>query len=117
MSEIASFEDLTSGEEEIHTVELSNGKCVRVRGLSRYEYMLAGKQSQVNGETDVNVFENLIVHYGLVEPKLSKGQVEAWQKTPSKNADFAKVDKRIMQLSALDEGAEKSNLPEVRPES
>jgi hypothetical protein len=117
MSEIASFEDLTGGEAETTPVVLSSGKTVRVRGLSRYEYMLAGKQSQVDGETDVNLFEGLIVHYGLVEPKLSRGQVEAWQKAPGRSADFALVDEEIMRLSGLREGADKSDLPAVRDES
>jgi hypothetical protein len=117
MTEIASFEDLTGGEAEIVTVELSGGKSVRVRGLSRYEYMLAGKQSQVDGETDVNAFEGLIVRYGLVEPKLSGGQVEAWQKAPGRSADFALVDEKIMELSGLREGADKSDLRAAGDES
>jgi predicted lipoprotein len=117
MSEIASFEDLTGGEAEIVSVDLAGGKSVRVRGLSRYEYMLAGKQSQVDGETDVNAFEGLIVLYGTVEPKLSRGQVEAWQKAPGRSADFHRVDREIMRLSGLNEGADKSDLRDVRSES
>ncbi|GGN40546.1 hypothetical protein FHR83_007012 [Actinoplanes campanulatus] len=117
MSEIASFEDLTGGEAESITVELAGGKTVRVRGLSRYEYMLAGKQSQRNGETDVNQFEGQIVHYGMVEPALSLGQVEAWQKAPGRSADFARVEREIMRLSGLGEDADKSDLRELRDES
>jgi hypothetical protein len=117
MTDVASFEDLTGGVAEIVSVTLAGGKSVRVRGLSRYEYMLAGKQSQAGGETDVNAFEGLIVHYGLVEPKLTRSQVEAWQKAPGRSADFARVDEEIMRLSGIREGADKSDLRDVRDES
>lgn len=116
MSEIASFEDLTSGAEEVHEVPLANGKIVRVRGLSRYEYMLTAKLSG-GADPDPGLFEVLVVHYGLVEPKLSRAQVEAWQKSPGGFVDFQRVDEAIMRLSKAGEGADKSDLRDVRDES
>jgi hypothetical protein len=118
VTEYASFEDLTSGAEASKEVTLTNGRKVRVRGLSRYEYMLAGKTANATGGSlDPGVFEALIVHFGMVEPKLSEGQVEAWQKSPGGNVDFHRVDREIMELSGFGEGADKSDLREVRDES
>lgn len=110
--EIASFEDLTSGADGFETVKLASGKAVRVRGLSRYEYLLAGKR--MNGqEQDIGAFEVAITQLGLVEPKLTPGQVLAWQKSAGAFQDFQRVHEAIARLCGIGEGADKSDDQEV----
>lgn len=109
-SEYATFEDLTSGVAVEEDVELGGGRKVRVRGLSRYEYMLATKMSRDGEDLDLPLFEALITHFGVISPKLSRAQVEGWQKSPGAFLDFQAVHTRIMELSGLREGAEKSQV-------
>lgn len=108
MAEYASFEELVSGTDAEDDVTLASGGAVRVRGLSRYEYMLATKKAHEGESIDLPLFEALITEYGMVQPKLSSGQVEKWQKSPGAFSDFQAVHTRIMELSGLREGADKS---------
>lgn len=110
MSDIASFEDLTSGTEETTELKLQGGKSVRLRGISRYEYMLASKAMLAEGGGDLAKFESMVVDFGLVEPNLSLGQVTAWMKSPGALKDFQSVHEAIMELSGLRAGADKSDL-------
>ncbi len=112
MSEIASFEDLIGGTEQTEPVTLTSGKIARVRGLSRYEYMLSSKV-MADGSNDVAGFEVKIVSFGLVEPKLSEKQVTDWQKSPGALTDFQRVHEKIMVLSGVREGADKSSDQDV----
>lgn len=105
--QIASFEDLTSGVLQTETVPLQGGKAVKVQGISRYAYMHASK-AMADGSNDIALFEARVVAAGLAEPKLSEGQVIAWQKSPGAFSDFQKVHERVMELSGLREGADKS---------
>lgn len=103
--EYASFEDLTAVEEDGPVdVDLSGGRKVQVRGLSRYEWFLAGKDTNGDG----NAFEVEMIAMGLVEPKLSKGQVDAWRRRAGTVADISRVSDRIRELTGIDEGADKS---------
>lgn len=106
-TEYASFDELTAGVETAENVTLKSGKAVEVRGLSRYEYMLASKVMAADS-TDLVGFEVLVTFYGLVQPKLSQTQVAAWHKSPGGFADFQTVHEAIMRLSGLREGADKS---------
>lgn len=106
--EIRSFESLTSGTQQTELLPLPTGGAVRVHGISRYAYMHASK-AMADGSNNVALFEVRIVAAGLAEPKLTEGQIEAWQKSPGAFADFDKVHKRIMELSGLREGADKSH--------
>ncbi len=107
MTEYAGFNDLLDHEAVTEDVTLASGKAVQVRGLSRYEYMLASAV-MADGSNDVPGFEARIVLYGLAAPKLTQKQVEKWQRAPGAFADFQAVHEAIMRLSGLREGADKS---------
>ncbi len=109
MTEYASFDDLLDHEAVTEDVTLQSGKVVQVRGLSRYEYMLASAV-MADGSNDVPGFEVRIVLYGLAAPKLTEKQVASWQRTPGAFADFQSVHEAIMRLSGLREGADKSTV-------
>lgn len=108
MTEYASFEDLTSGVVSEDDIPLPSGKTARVRGVSRYEYALAVKINASNAEVDGQGFEASIVEAGMVQPKLTLGQVIAWQKSPGSFADFGAAYEKIMEFSGKREGADKS---------
>lgn len=86
-------------------VKLSKGRTVRVRGLSRHELMHGGKGTDDNAE-----IERRMIVDGLVAPRMTLKQVEAWQKKPGSIVDFAKVTTAIRDLSGLGKGANKSDL-------
>lgn len=110
MTEYASFESLAAADEDGPVdVALSGGRIVQVRGLSRYEWFLAGKGT----DGDPNAFETRMVAMGLAEPKLSEKQVDAWRKRPGTVPDLSAVSDRIRQLTGIDEGADKSDVREV----
>lgn len=116
MTEYASFEDLTAEspeDDEERLIVLKSGKIVRVRGLSRYEWFLAGK----NTDGDANAFEAELIAMGMDEPRLTKKQAEAWRKKAGSYADISAVSDRIRKLTGVDEGADKSDLRELRSES
>ncbi|GIE46206.1 hypothetical protein [Actinoplanes lobatus] len=106
--EYASADDLLAEieEESGADVALPSGKTVRVRGLSRYEWFLAGKLSP---DGDGNVFETHMVQMGLVAPSMSAAQVEAWRKRPGRAPDLGAVSDKIRELSGHGEAAQKSD--------
>jgi len=116
VTEYASIDDLTAetGEESAPDVLLPSGKTVRVRGLSRFEWFLAGKG---NTDGDPNVFETRMVAMGMVAPPMTEKQVEKWRKRPGSSPDVGIVSDRIRELSGHGEGADKSDLRAVRGES
>jgi hypothetical protein len=79
---------------------------VRVRGLSRYELTMIGKDQPTN-----DVYERRTLVLCMVEPVLSDAQITAWQKRDRAGGDMAKVTDAVRRLSGLDEGADKSDLP------
>lgn len=107
MTEYASAEDLFEPTEEDgpKDVALSSGRVVLVRGLSRYEWFLAGKTT----DGDANDFETKMIAMGLVSPAMTEKQVEKWRKKPGTVADLNAVSDRIRELSGAGEGADKSN--------
>lgn len=109
MTEYASLDDLTAdtGEESTPDVLLPSGKTVRVRGLSRFEWFLAGKG---NNDSDPNIFETRMVAMGMVAPPMTEKQVEKWRKRPGSSPDVGVVSDRIRDLSGHGEGADKSAL-------
>lgn len=116
MTEYASVDDLTAetGEDATPDIPLPSGKTVRVRGLSRFEWFLAGKG---NNDSDPNVFETRMVAMGMVAPPMTEKQVEKWRKRPGSSPDVGVVSDKIRELSGHGEGADKSNLRNVRDES
>ena len=113
MTEYASADDLLAEVEESSTdVPLPSGKTVRVRGLSRFEWFLAGKGS----DGDANAFETRLVEMGMVAPPMTEKQVEKWRKRPGSMPDVSAASDVIRKLSGMNEGADKSNLRDVRNE-
>lgn len=110
MTEYASFEDLTAGADEPETrdVTLSGGRAVQVRGLSRGEHLWIAK-----GTEDAAEIERRMLLKGMVQPKLTDGQLKAWQEKPGGSKDVARVSDAIRELSGFGEGADKSDVREV----
>ena len=110
MTEYASPEDLAADEvcENTDDVTLPNGKVVKVRGLSRFELLLNGKNTE-----DSALIERRNVACCMVEPKMTEKQVEAWQKASGPKV-LALVTAKIRDLSGLGEGAANSDVDEVR---
>lgn len=104
--EYASFDDLIAGEEETTEVVLPSGGRVKVRGITRYQWMLIGKMADGDG----NTAETLLLHFGMVAPALSREQVEDWRKHPGASATVGKVSDAIRDLSGLAEGSPKSDM-------
>jgi hypothetical protein len=107
----ASFDDLVSGELEDGAVDvtLPSGRLVRVRGLSRYELLLNGK-----GTEDTLEIEARNISTCMVQPKLTQAQAKAWQKRDTAGGDIKALSEYIRDLSALGEGAQKSELDSPR---
>lgn len=109
----ADADDLVSGGDgdDAEDLVLPSGRKVRVRGLSRYEWFLAGKNAP---EGDPNLFETEIISMGMVAPAMTKGQVVKWRRRPGTYPDLSVVSDKIRTLTGVDEGAAKSNIREVR---
>lgn len=84
-------------------VEIEGVGAVTVRGLSRYELLLASKKYP----DDTLKQERFVLSCGLVDPKLTEDDVEAWQKA-SGPMEINAVAQRINELSGIAEGAAKS---------
>ena len=112
MTEYASIDDLGGDvAEDTRDVTLPNGKVVKVRGLSRFELIGNGKNTD-----DGALIERRNVACCMVEPKMTVAQVEAWQKKAAAGGAFKQISEAIRDLSGLGEGADKSDLREVRSE-
>lgn len=105
MTQYASPDDLLAEEGSTADVTLPNGKVVKVRGLTRFELILNGKNTE-----DSALIERRNVATCLLEPRMTEKQVEAWQKSPGSVQAFAKVSEAIRDLSGLGEGAGKSHV-------
>ncbi len=107
MSEYTSVDDLLADDVvlEGEDVTLPNGKVVKVRGMTHYEYGLCAK----NIDGDVNLLQIRFLRYAMVEPKLSEAQAEQWMKK-SKNDVIGPVLDVIRRLSGLNDDADKSDV-------
>lgn len=110
MTEYASVDDLVIDEVTDNTkdVTLPGGKVVKVRGLTRFELLLSGKNTD-----DTALIERRNVSTCMVEPRMSLAQVEAWQKAKNPVA-LGLVTAAIRDLSGMGKDAAKSNVDEVR---
>lgn len=75
---------------------------ITIRGLSRYELLLAGK-----GTEDAALIERRMLSYAMVDPVLTVDEVAAWQKA-SPAGELGPVTTKMRELSGLAEGAGKS---------
>lgn len=107
----ASADDLMTGDLDLQGSDfvLPSGKRVRVRGLSRGELFALSK-----GEPDNDTLEARNIAACLIEPRMSVGKVQTWQKHSSAGGDLKALSERIRDLSGMGEGAQKSDVPEVR---
>lgn len=101
---IATFADLIPAvPPKVVTVTLSTGQVVRVRGMTRFEIHLGGKDTE-----DAAVIEARNLSYGLVQPKITEAQALHWMKSVPAGGDLARVSRQIRDLSGLGPGADKS---------
>lgn len=113
MTKYADIDDLLvdSITETTRDVKLPTGSTVRVRGMSRMELMLSRKGTEDSAE-----IERRMLAYCMVTPAMTTKQAEAWQRATGPMV-IAPVTEAIRELSGLSEGADKSDLREVREES
>lgn len=78
-------------------VEIEGVGQVTVRGLSRYELLLAGKGV---ADGDVVRVEQRMVAMGMVDPPMSEDDVAAWQKA-SPAGEIMPVVNKINELSGV----------------
>lgn len=108
VTEYATAADVTAGDDvqaRTRDVVLPNGSVVQVRGLSRFELILNGKDTD-----DSALIERRNVAMCMLKPRMTISQVEAWQRKSAAGGAFAKVSGAIRDLSGLGEGADKSDL-------
>ncbi len=86
-------------------VEIPGVGTVTVRGISRYELQLAGK-----GTEDSGLIERRLLAMAIVDPELTESDIEAWQKC-APAGELKPVVDRFRELSGLNEGAQKSDVP------
>lgn len=86
-------------------VETTAG-TIRVRGLNRAEAMIVAPLKGID-------LERKALAFGMVDPALTEAEVTQWQKA-APAGELQSVAMVIQRLSGLAEGADKSDLPEVR---
>lgn len=87
-------------EGEDFTIE-ATGHRVRIRGLSRYETLLAQKHL-ATGQVE---FESHMLAYALLEPQLTVAQALQWLKV-SAAGELEMLTRRVQQLSGAGGGAD-----------
>lgn len=92
--------------------QLDDGYVI-IRGLSRDEALEVQNVGQAG---DLAGADNLLLHYGLVDPALSLEDVAAWAGADSAGA-LTGVSNHISEISGLSEGAGKSRVPSPRKRS
>lgn len=94
-------------------VELRGVGVITVRGLSRYELLLAGKGI---AEGDTVMMEQRMLSMALVDPELSEDDVAAWQKH-SPAGEIIPVVAKINELSGIGRDIQKEAYKSLRDES
>jgi hypothetical protein len=93
-------------------VEIKGVGTVTVRGLSRYELLLAGKGQN----DDVAAMERRMLSMALVDPEMSEDDVAAWQKC-SPAGEIMPIVNKINELSGVGREAQKEAYKSLRDES
>lgn len=92
---------LGGGEVETEQVPVARlGKSVTVRGMTRMEALLVGKQ---DGPEKI---EPLALHYAVVDPKLTLKQAEEWMRS-APSSEVGPVVRAINRLSGGGDRADK----------
>jgi hypothetical protein len=89
-------------------VEIPGVGTITVRGLTRFELLLAGK----TGGDDAALMERKMLAFAMVDPEMSEKDVEAWQKA-SPAGEMMPVVNLVNRLSGVGQGADKSGVPEA----
>jgi hypothetical protein len=92
-------------------VEIPGVGAVTVRGLSRYELLLAGK-----GQEDVTVMEQRMLSMGMVDPEMTEQDIAEWQKC-SPAGEIMPVVALINELSGVGRDVQKEAYKSLRDES
>lgn len=96
---------LAKREGSYRDVEVDVG-TVRVRGLTKDEVVSC--RDADGGTIDVE-----LLALGMVDPELTADEVTEWLST-APAGDYVRVMTALSELSGIDEGADKSGVPEVR---
>ena len=89
-------------------VEIPGVGTVRVRGITRGQYLHAGR-AMAGDDPDVQRFEKLLITAGMVDPALSEDEVGQWQRTAGAG-EIARVVEMIQELSGARQDAPKSGV-------
>jgi hypothetical protein len=109
-TQYASADDfISSPEPEGHDFTLPSGRVVRVRGLTRFELMSFSRDNPDNA-----VYEQRVVSACMIQPPMSRGKVEAWQKSDTAGGDLSALSEHLRESSGLGQGAGKSAVDPVR---
>lgn len=92
-------------------VDIEGIGTITVRGLSRYELLLAGKAA----DGDVLLSERKTLAMALVDPEMTEADVEAWQKC-SPAGEIMPVVIEINRLSGVTRQAQKEAYEAFRDE-
>lgn len=90
-------------------VEIPGVGTIRVRGLSRYEMLTAGRQESKG----VLAMEKLMLHFGMVDPALTEDEVGRWQRC-SPASEVSPVVAKINELSGIGKDAQKEAYKSLR---
>jgi hypothetical protein len=93
-------------------VEIPGVGTITIRGLTRFELLLAGKTS---GEDSV-VMERKMLAFAMVDPEMSEKDAEEWQKA-SPAGELAPVVAKVNELSGIGHEAQKEAYKSLRDES
>jgi hypothetical protein len=94
----------------VHKHDLGDGDTVIIRGLTRDESLEVRRANEAGDLADA---DNLVIHYGLVEPALSLEDVATWAAQDAAG-DLTRLSNHIAEVSGLLEGAGKSRVPGPR---
>lgn len=95
------------------TVTIEGVGDLRLRGLRRGE-MFAIKKA-TDGK-DLEAYEIKLLAVGVIEPKLTEAEVRRWYKA-APAGELEPVVEKLVELSGLATGADKSGVRDVRNES
>jgi hypothetical protein len=107
--------DPDAGMDELVEIPTHAGPVV-IKPLSRGE-VLALNDARRTGKLTLAQFEAQMVSIALVHPPMTAAEVETWQTKDKAGGVLAEVTDKVSEISGLDEGADKSGVPDAGDES
>lgn len=92
-------------------VEILGVGTIRVRGLSRWELLTAGRLESKG----TIAMERAMLAFAMLDPQMTEDDIAAWQKN-SQAGEIAPVIKKINELSGISREATKEAYKSVRGE-